>query len=185
MPCPSLIDSNGPATNGDSILSVQSYETAQSSIQFSTVATKGHSSINTLPRIHRFTLLRPGTKRGNGSISPTRHADGGWNPLELIFSSGLLVQKCDICLRRIGWKPVLECDDCGLRYVYDLLTFWCVTFDLIHDYHNSSAHVKCGEVAPHDCNIRSATQPPLHASSPLSKTRNNAKKVPSPAQITQ
>ena len=111
----SLTDNNGPPASGDSILSVQSYQTAQSSIQLSTVATKGHSSINTLPRIHRFTLLRPGAKRTNGSISPTRHADGGWHPLELIFSSGLLVQKCDICFKRIGWKPVLECDDCGLR----------------------------------------------------------------------
>ena len=25
--------------------------------------------------------------------------------------------KCDLCGKRLGWKPVLECDDCGLRFV--------------------------------------------------------------------
>lgn len=101
-------------TSSDSILSVQTYRTAQSSAPSTTRATKGHSSI--LHMLHRFTLIRPGAKR-SGSTSPARHLDGGWNPLELFFSSALLVQKCDICAKRIGWKPVLECDDCGLRWV--------------------------------------------------------------------
>ncbi|KAG2052138.1 kinase-like protein [Suillus hirtellus] len=149
-------------TSSDSIMSAQSYQTAQSSIQCSTTATKGHSSIGSLPMLHRFTLLKPGIKRTSGSVSPTRHADGGWNPLELIFSSGLLVQKCDICSKRIGWKPVLQCDDCGLR-----------------------AHVKCGEVAPRDRNIHSVIQPALHTSSPLSKGRSQPKRVSLPTSITR
>ncbi|KAG2035456.1 kinase-like domain-containing protein [Suillus americanus] len=161
-PGASLTDNSNTPTNSDSIMSAQSYQTAQSSIQCSTTATKGHSSIGSPPMLHRFTLLRPGTKRTSGSVSPTRHTDGGWNPLELIFSSGLLVQKCDICSKRIGWKPILECDDCGLR-----------------------AHVKCGEVAPRDCNIRSVIQPALHTSSPLSKGRNQLKRVSLPNSITR
>lgn len=161
-PGASLTDNSNTPTNSDSIMSAQSYQTAQSSIQCSTTATKGHSSIDSPPMLHRFTLLRPGAKRTSRSVSPTRHADGGWNPLELIFSSGLLVQKCDICSKRIGWKPILECDDCGLR-----------------------AHVKCGEVAPRDCNIRSVIQPALHTSSPLSKGRNQPKRVSLPNSITR
>ncbi|KAG1852620.1 kinase-like domain-containing protein [Suillus tomentosus] len=158
---PTTPGSNTP-TSSDSIMSAQSYQTAQSSIQCSTTATKGHSSIGSPPMLHRFTLLKPGIKRTSGSVSPTRHADGGWNPLELIFSSGLLVQKCDICSKRIGWKPVLQCDDCGLR-----------------------AHVKCGEVAPRDRNIRSVIQPALHASSPSSKGRSQPKRVSLPTSITR
>lgn len=38
-----------------------------------------------------------------------------WNPFDFFFSSGLLVSRCDLCSKRLGWKPVLECDDCGLR----------------------------------------------------------------------
>lgn len=104
------------ATSRDSILSAQTYRTAQSSVPSTTRATKGHSSVRSVPMLHRFTLIRPGAKRSE-STSPARHLDGGWNPLELFFSSALLVQKCDICAKRIGWKPVLECDDCGLRWV--------------------------------------------------------------------
>ncbi|KAG2143412.1 kinase-like domain-containing protein [Suillus bovinus] len=161
-PGASLTDNSNTPTSSDSIMSAQSYQTAQSSIQFSTTATKGHSSIGSSPMFHRFTSLRPGTKRTSGSASPTRHADGGWNPLELIFSSGLVGQKCDVCSKRIGWKPVLECDDCGLR-----------------------AHVKCGEVAPRDCNIRSVNQPALHTSSPLSKGRSQPKRVSLPHSTTR
>lgn len=85
--------------------------------------------------LHRFTLLKPGAKRPtvgdpnpgvNGNVSPTKTVEAGWNPLDLFFSSGLLVAKCDICMKRIGWKPVLECDDCGLRSV--ILTRCCVSF---------------------------------------------------------
>ena len=38
-----------------------------------------------------------------------------WSPFDFFFSTGLLVARCDLCSKRLGWKPVLECDDCGLR----------------------------------------------------------------------
>ncbi|KAH7911799.1 kinase-like domain-containing protein [Hygrophoropsis aurantiaca] len=186
----------------DSILSMQTYHTAHSSLVSIAAATKGYSSIRSVPLLHRFTLIRPGAKRaaspGSASPKPARHnplgqlvesgsgGGGGWNPLERFFSSGLLVQKCDICAKRIGWKPVLECDDCGLR-----------------------AHIKCGEIAPRDCGIRpvrhaiptymtQATSIPananldtnpattantkmnIHSASPLSKLKQNAKRGGSP-----
>ncbi|KZP30105.1 kinase-like protein [Athelia psychrophila] len=153
--------------NGGSLISIESYRTANSSIApSSALATEGGSTIRQAPQLHRFTLLRPGAKRpvgGNtsaGSASPPKAAEPGWNPLDLFFSSGLLVAKCDICMKRIGWKPVLECDDCGLR-----------------------THVKCGEVAPMDCglrhHIRLAT---LQSASPLSRVKQNAKSASSPAR---
>lgn len=89
--------------------------------------------------IHRFTLIKPGAKRisgNNGSSgspskavrpsSPGRSgssssSDVGWSPFDFFFSSGLLVAKCDLCNKRLGWKPVLECDDCGLRLVVSFL----------------------------------------------------------------
>jgi hypothetical protein len=87
-------------------------------------ATEGGSSTRSLPMLHRFTLLKPGAKRQNGTISQSSsdpaaiaEAPATWNPLDLLWSSGLLVGKCDICFKRLGWKPVLECDDCGLRLV--------------------------------------------------------------------
>ncbi|EIW76706.1 kinase-like protein [Coniophora puteana RWD-64-598 SS2] len=151
----------------NSLMSIETYRTAESSTASTTAATKGFSSIMTnIPLVHRFTLLRPGTKRtsmnGHGSpaattkgrsTSPTRQGEAAsWSPLELLFSSGLLVQKCDICMKRIGWKPCLECDDCGLR-----------------------THVKCGELAPRDCGTRAmmgrAGNHIIHGhGSPLSKT---------------
>uniref|UniRef100_A0A8H8CFV5 Kinase-like protein n=1 Tax=Psilocybe cubensis TaxID=181762 RepID=A0A8H8CFV5_PSICU len=144
------------------------------------------------PLVHRFTLLKPGAKQkrhsGSGPGSPplggAANGNGngngggggggggaaapetsGWNPLEILFSSGLLVGKCDLCNKRLGWKPVLECDDCGLR-----------------------THVKCGELAPQNCGIRLAgaggvsgpvptqeqLQNPFYAMSPLSKVRQQA-----------
>jgi LIM domain kinase 1 len=114
-----------------SIASLESYHTAaSSSIISSTYATEGGSTIRSLhgnyvaPLVHRFTLLKPGAKQkrnSNGTPSTDSVAEGsgagvGWNPLEMFFSSGLLVGKCDLCNKRIGWKPVLECDDCGLRF---------------------------------------------------------------------
>lgn len=121
-----------------SIATLDSYHTAitESAIS-STCATEGGSTIRSLhgnhvaPLVHRFTLLKPGTKqkRASGSASPSGHGttetSGGWNPLDIIFSSGLLISKCDLCNKRIAWKPVLECDDCGLRCVY--LTNHCGT----------------------------------------------------------
>jgi len=102
-----------------SAFSVETFQTAHSSIS-TTAATEGGSTIRSLPStlVHRFTLLKPGAKRTSGSVSPPQRpppGEGGWNPFERIFTSGLLTAKCDICAKRIGWKPVLECDDCGLR----------------------------------------------------------------------
>lgn len=105
--------------NATSAFSVETFQTAHSSIS-TTAATEGGSTIRSIPStlVHRFTLLKPGAKRSSGNISPPRRSppgEVGWNPFELIFTSGLLTAKCDICTKRIGWKPVLECDDCGLR----------------------------------------------------------------------
>ena len=104
--------------NATSAFSMETFQTAHSSIS-TTAATEGGSTIRSIPSalVHRFTLLKPGTKRSSGSISPQRSppGEGGWNPFELIFTSGLLTSKCDVCTKRIGWKTVLECDDCGLR----------------------------------------------------------------------
>jgi len=122
---------------------VETFQTAHSSIS-TTAATEGGSTIRSLPStlVHRFTLLKPGAKRSSDSVSPPQRSppgEGGWNPFERIFTSGLLTVKCDICTKRIGWKPVLECDDCGLR-----------------------AHVKCGEVAPRDCGLDHRRQETRH-----------------------
>ncbi|PCH43036.1 kinase-like protein [Wolfiporia cocos MD-104 SS10] len=129
-------------TPSDSLLTIESYYTASNSslAQASAVATEGGSTIraSSFPLIHRFSLLKPGAKRTSVSASRSRSAsppvgDALWNrnPLEFIFSSTLLAAKCDVCGKRLGWKPVLECDDCGLR-----------------------AHVKCADSAPMDCGLR-------------------------------
>ncbi|KAJ6619017.1 kinase-like domain-containing protein [Mycena sp. CBHHK59/15] len=169
----SLSESENDPLSGSilSIASLDSYHTAVSASAISSAfATEGGSTIRSLhgnytaPLVHRFTLLKPGAKPkkagSNGTVSPTWSGGNGevtgWNPLDLFFSSGLLVAKCDICTKRLGWKPVLECDDCGLR-----------------------AHIKCGEIAPRDCGVRPSRpgthQSPLGAlSSPLSKVKQNA-----------
>lgn len=105
--------------NATSAFSAATFQTAHSSIS-TTAATEGGSTIRSTPSalVHRFTLLKPGAKRSSGNISPPRRStpgEAGWNPFERIFSSGLLTAKCDVCTKRIGWKPALECDDCGLR----------------------------------------------------------------------
>ncbi|KAB5591769.1 TKL/LISK/LISK-DD1 kinase [Ceratobasidium theobromae] len=101
--------------------------------------------------IHRFTIIKPGSARkATGSTSPTSngreisppppdHAPL-WSPFEFFFGGGYGT-KCDLCMKRLGWgwKPVLECDDCGMR-----------------------THLKCGEFAPRDCGLRG----PRHASPP-------------------
>lgn len=132
----SLSESEGDPLHGSifSIASLDSYHTAHSVSAISTTyATEGGSTIRSLhgnytaPLVHRFSLLKPGAKPrktgSNGAVSPTGSSGNGettagWNPLDLFFSSGLLVAKCDICAKRLGWKPVLECDDCGLRQVF-------------------------------------------------------------------
>ncbi|KAG5641668.1 hypothetical protein DXG03_004517 [Asterophora parasitica] len=126
---PAPIDPLGEASVF-SIASLDSYHTAPgSSFISSALATEGGSTIRSLqgnysaPLVHRFTLLKPGAKpkrnSGSGSVSPNGDVQvaAGWNPLDLFFPSGLLVNKCDVCAKRLGWKPVLDCDDCGLRSV--------------------------------------------------------------------
>ena len=142
-PSPATISSAHPNTRNDeadfranyltSIASLDSYRTAaSSSIISSTYATEdGGSTLHgnyVAPFVHRFTLLKPGKQRRNSgtTVSPTgcgkagspEPAAAGWNPLEMFFSSGLFIGKCDLCNKRLGWKPVLECDDCGLRYIF-------------------------------------------------------------------
>ncbi|KAF9007314.1 kinase-like protein [Hymenopellis radicata] len=146
-----------------SIDSLDSYHTAAGSAISSAYATEGGSTIRSLhgnyvaPMVHRFTLLKPGAKpkknsiSGTGALTPT--GSGGettWNPLDLIFSSGLLVAKCDVCAKRLGWKPVLECDDCGMK-----------------------AHIKCGEVAPRDCGIRPPQTSAMN--NPVTKVKESSK----------
>ncbi|KAF5314336.1 hypothetical protein D9619_011909 [Psilocybe cf. subviscida] len=168
-----------PGASLSAISGVSTTYGSTSSSLSSAYATEGGSTIRSLhgnyvaPLVHRFTLLKPGArqhKRVSGSASPNGMSNsvstpemaaqssggGGWNPLEILFSSGLLVGKCDLCAKRIGWKPVLECDDCGLR-----------------------THVKCGELAPRDCGLRPSsrapvTSPPLTSVSPLSRVRQSA-----------
>lgn len=144
-PIPSVAPDPLDSSSLMSIASADSYHTAtnSSSIISSALGTDGGSTIHDshldkgerVPRVHRFTLLKPGTKpkrissgtgMGNGESSI-------WNPLEIFFSSGLLVSRCDLCNKRIGWKPFLECDDCGLR-----------------------THMKCGELAPRDCGVQAS-----------------------------
>ncbi|KAH8084921.1 kinase-like protein [Cristinia sonorae] len=163
---PLAVGPNGP-TPTDSILSIESFHTATSSNFRPSIAaaTEGGSSLHSsaIPLVHRFTLIKPGGKRGSvgatatrsGSVSPPRHMPGEvlWNPLDFLFTSTLLGAKCDVCMKRLGWKPVLECDDCGLR-----------------------AHIKCGEVAPLDCGLRPVPAPqtqgsPSKPASPLSKAK--------------
>ncbi|KAG8769246.1 hypothetical protein FRC12_005081 [Ceratobasidium sp. 428] len=110
--------------------------------------------------IHRFTLIKPGSARkgsisaspsvvNGGGTSPPPDQTPGWSPFEFFFSSGLGA-KCDLCGKRLGWgwKPVFECDDCGMR-----------------------THVRCAESAPMDCGLRGprhASPPPLAPRSPTS-----------------
>lgn len=169
---------HGP-TPTDSIITIDSFHTASSSSIITAsvaAATEGGSSIraSAIPLVHRFTLLKPGVKRtgtgthspGSGNVSPPRThqaSESTWNPLEFLFSSTLLGAKCDVCTKRLGWKPLLECDDCGLR-----------------------AHIKCAEIAPMDCGLRpirsrNQSSSPARSVSPLSKVKFNGN-LPSPVR---
>lgn len=83
-----------------------------------------------------------------------------WNPLDLFFSSGLLMAKCDVCFKRLGWRPVMACDDCGMK-----------------------THEKCADAAPKDCGRRSQRPlphqyqfpSPLQVTSPLSRVKKDAR----------
>lgn len=57
------------------------------------------TSFELSPRVHRFSLMKAGT----------------WNAFDMLFGSALGTgSKCDLCSKRLGWKPCLECDDCAL-----------------------------------------------------------------------
>ena len=132
---PLAVGAHAPTpTTTDSMISIESYHTASSSSLMApslAAATEGGSTIRgsaMIPMVHRFTLIKPGSKRSSSggkealtvqgrSTSPSRSTEAIWSPLELFFSSTLLSAKCDVCAKRLGWKPVLECDDCGMRYV--------------------------------------------------------------------
>lgn len=125
---PRPLGAHGP-TPTDSMISIESYHMASSSGLSASIAgaTEGGSSIraSSVGGLHRFTIIKPGVKRTSvgsgtrsGNASPTRHIpDGLWNPLDIFFNSSFGA-KCDLCTKRIGWKPILECDDCGLKWVY-------------------------------------------------------------------
>jgi LIM domain kinase 1 len=136
---------NVPATT-DSMMSIDSFHTASSTISvaaateggsiLSTSTVEGRpSSVTPIMMPHRFTLIKPGAKRGSiGNSQNDGSSSGtGWGPFDFFFfSSGLgLGSKCDLCSKRLGWKPVLECDDCDFR-----------------------AHIRCGEIAPRNCGTR-------------------------------
>ncbi|KAI0297013.1 kinase-like protein [Multifurca ochricompacta] len=127
----------GPETTlHQSAISMASYYTASEDASIA-AATEGGSSLAPA-LVHRFTLIKPGTtaKRFPPPGAQVHSSAQGWSALDFFFASGLLPggAKCDICSKRLGRKPVLECDDCGLR-----------------------AHMKCGEVAPRDCALRASS----------------------------
>jgi hypothetical protein len=123
------------------------------------------------PRVHRFSLMK----------------GGPWSPLEMIFGSALGTgAKCDLCSKRLGWKPCLECDDCSLTLVVGVI-FNCFKPANILDL--ASVHMKCGETAPMDCEVREsqkATKPsriPLRVVSPKPrKSPTSSPKSKSPKQ---
>ncbi|KAI0309484.1 TKL/LISK/LISK-DD1 protein kinase [Amylostereum chailletii] len=161
--------SSGPApASAFSVRTIDSYYTAPSPSVGPSIAaaTEGGSTIRAptpsstpppmpfVPLVHRFSLIKPGAKRH--SVSATETEGSAWGPLEF-FTSGLLGgAKCDICGKRLGRKPVLECDDCGLK-----------------------SHIKCGDAAPTDCGLRPARAPtgPVSAPStpPPAKSKANGK----------
>lgn len=74
------------------------------------------TSFELQPRVHRFSLMKSG---------------GGWSPLDILFGSALGTgSKCDLCAKRLGWKPCLECDDCSLTYV-QLRLFRAVSWSIL------------------------------------------------------
>lgn len=123
-----------PSGPTESMLSIDSFHTARSSSILAAAsiaaATEGGSTIGPAEAsvmLHRFTLIKPGASGkkppmgfSQGVTSSPSHgpSEVGWSPFDFFFSSGL-VAKCDLCHKRLGWKPVLECDDCGLRCVTD------------------------------------------------------------------
>jgi LIM domain kinase 1 len=113
---------SGIIPSTESVMTIDSYYTADvPSVMSIAAATEGGSTLRAItptpmPTVHRFTLIKPGAKRL--SSPSTTLSDASWGPLEF-FTSGLLGggAKCDMCAKRLGRKLVLECDDCGLKYV--------------------------------------------------------------------
>jgi LIM domain kinase 1 len=106
--------------------SIMSYHTAVSSSLLSgpsiAAATEGSTmSTQSSGAIHRFTLHKLGKKQsvtGIDSLLEGSPSNGirSWSPFEFFFGNALGTGgKCDLCGKRLGWKPSLECDDCGLR----------------------------------------------------------------------
>jgi LIM domain kinase 1 len=138
-----------------SAMTIDTFRTAPEGSALSVaVATIGendlNSSIRTMPgaiessssfMYHRFTMIKPGSKRHSVGITSTRPVPKGgvnkrqslidglsWSPIEFLLgrsrkqgipgaSTPALSTKCDLCGKRLGlgYKTVLECDDCGLR----------------------------------------------------------------------
>ncbi|KAK0193235.1 kinase-like domain-containing protein [Armillaria mellea] len=111
----------------------------------STLVTEGGSMIRSLHGNY------PKKNSISGAISPPGKAVT-WNLLDLIFSSGLFVAEYDVCTKWLGWKPVLECDDCGLK-----------------------AHIKCGEVALCDCGLQPSFYDHTTGMSLVSKVKQGGK----------
>ncbi|KAG8931078.1 hypothetical protein FRC02_003253 [Tulasnella sp. 418] len=120
-----------PPAGQDSFMSIDSFHTATAPSPSPSnlapsiaAATEGSSIFSAASSAlhHRFTLIKPGTKRGSisanhGKTSP-EPAVPIWSPFDFSFfygGLGAFGAKCDLCGKRLGWKPVLECDDCGLR----------------------------------------------------------------------
>jgi LIM domain kinase 1 len=76
----------------------------------------------------------PGSPSKTGKQGMSTSMSGySWSPFNFFFSSfggskkengsggsasvGVKGAKCDLCGKRLGWKPCLECDDCGMRLV--------------------------------------------------------------------
>lgn len=140
---PQPTDAGGVLPTTASVGSIDSFHTASSSLSIA-AATDGTgaqaSTINGVGAapstlIHRFTLIKPGVKRqtyGHAvarvaspvkADEPSSPSGELWTPFGFFFSSALAA-KCDLCGKRLGWKPVLECDDCGLRYVFPTLSLY-------------------------------------------------------------
>jgi len=120
-----------PSGPTDSMLSIESFHTARSSSIHPKcpVYRRSHRGrIDDLPRtavgdappVYAHQAWRVGEENPHGCLTGIMSSasqgpsEAGWSPFDFFFSSGL-VAKCDLCHKRLGWKPVLECDDCGLR----------------------------------------------------------------------
>ncbi|KAG8846390.1 hypothetical protein FRB96_002003 [Tulasnella sp. 330] len=201
----------------DSLLSIDTYHTAKGlpsvmapSIAAATEGSHAHhqdltmasSSMSASPSAmhHRFTLIKPGSKRSNSTPAPIRPTAShnfspvnsptsttpppAWSPFDFFFFSGGLgafSAKCDLCGKRLGWKPLLECDDCGLRPYADPIELTAKSpLELLASKLNTplptpprtppktsprtskselSAHLRCGEMAPNDCGLRPPPRP--------------------------